>query len=185
MFTRSLALGTVAVALLSSSAIAADLIIPTAPQPIYEAAGFSWDGLYAGVQGGGLFYPAPTNGYGIIGAHVGVNFTIADPILLGLEGTAEYLWDGAGNTAGQYFLNARLGVVATDQVMFYAIGGAGIENFNGTNNGIYQLGAGVELAVTDSISIDARVTGLGFFDPAVRVNFFDGARATVGVSYHF
>ena len=55
MFVRSLSLGVAAAALLVGGAQAADLIIPTTPQPIYEAAGFSWDGMYAGVNLGGQF----------------------------------------------------------------------------------------------------------------------------------
>lgn len=183
MFIRSLAVATVAL-LTTTAAMAADLIIPTTPEPIMESAGFSWDGLYVGAQVGGLFYPAPTATYGSIGAHVGVNFVVADPIVIGVEATADYLNNG-GPSAGQYFVNGRAGVLVTDDVLLYAIAGAGVETYNGFTNGIYQLGAGVELAVTDSITVRGQLTGLGFFDPAVRVNFLDGARATVGISYHF
>ena len=45
MFVRSLSLGVAAAALMVGGAQAADLIIPTTPQPIYEAAGFDWAGL--------------------------------------------------------------------------------------------------------------------------------------------
>lgn len=184
MFMRSLACGVAAAALLTSGAQAADLIIPTTPAPIMESAGFSWDGLYAGVQFGGLFYPAPERAYGSIGAHAGVNFIVADPVLLGVEATADYLNNG-GIGVGQYFANARVGAVVSDNVLLYAIGGVGVETIGGFTNGIYQLGAGVELAVTEAVSVRGQLTGLGFFDPAIRVNTFDGARATVGVSYHF
>ncbi len=181
MFLRSIALGAVSVALLSTtSAFAADLIIPTTPQPIIESAGFDWEGLYAGVQAGGQFYPGLS--YGLVGAHVGVNFIVADPVLLGLEGTAEYIWNnGAG--FGEFFINGRLGVVATDSVLLYALAGTGVEvNSVGNTFGTYQLGGGVEFAVTDSVSVRAQVVGVGFYnDP----DFFDGAKATVGVSWHF
>lgn len=182
MLIRSLARGVAAAALLSSAALAADLIIPTTPAPIMESAGFLWDGLYAGVQFGGLFYPTTT--YGSVGLHAGVNVVVADPILLGLEATADYLNNG-GTGVGQYFANARVGAVITDQVLVYAIGGLGLETIGGFTNGIYQLGAGVEFAVTEAISVRGQLTGLGFFDPAIRVSAFDGARATVGIGYHF
>lgn len=184
MLFRSLACGTAALAILTSTAFAADLIIPTTPAPIMESAGFSWDGLYAGAQFGGLFYPAPEPAYGSIGLHAGINFIVADPILLGVEATADYLNNG-GLGVGQYFANARLGTLVSDQVLLYAIGGVGIESIGAFTNGIYQLGGGVELAVTEAVSVRGQLTGLGFFDPAIRVNAFDGARATVGVSYHF
>ena len=182
MLIRSLACGVAAAALFSSAALAADLIIPTTPAPIMESAGFSWDGLYAGMQFGGLFYP--TTSYGSVGIHAGVNFVVADPILLGVEATADYLNNGNIGVS-QYFANARVGALVSDQVLLYAIGGLGLETIGGFTNGIYQLGAGVELAVTEAISVRGQLTGIGFFDPAIRVNAFDGARATVGVSYHF
>lgn len=184
MRIHSLARGIAAAALLTSAAQAADLILPTTPAPIMESAGFSWDGLYAGVQFGGLFYPAPEPAYGSIGLHAGVNVTIADPVLLGVEASADYLNNG-GVGVGQYFANARLGALVTDQVLLYAIGGLGIETIGGFTNGLYQLGGGVELAVSEAISLRGQLTGVGFFDPIVRVNAFDGTRATVGASYHF
>ncbi|MDB5621946.1 MAG: hypothetical protein JWR39_509, partial [Devosia sp.] len=63
MHMKSLALLPVVIALGASAASAADLIIPTVPQPIYEAApaGFDWSGFYVGVQGGAQF-AGETNG---------------------------------------------------------------------------------------------------------------------------
>ena len=181
MIIRSLAVA--AVALLSTTAAyAADLIIPTSPEPIMESAGFSWDGLYAGVQGGGQFYPGTT--YGLLGAHVGVNFIVADPVLIGLEGSAEWIFN---NTAsfGEFFINGRLGAVVTDEVLIYALAGTGVEVNNAGNTfGTYQLGGGVEFAVTDSISVRGQLVGVGFYNDGNN-NFFDGAKATIGVSYHF
>ncbi|KKC38711.1 hypothetical protein WH87_07220 [Devosia epidermidihirudinis] len=187
MFVRSLSLGVAAAALLVGGAQAADLIIPTTPQPIYEAAGFSWDGLYAGVQGGAEFFDGFTAG--VVGAHVGVNFIVADPILLGLEGTAEYVWgtnNGVDLNRGEFFVNARVGAVVTDAVLVYALAGAGVATQeNVDNRGIYQLGGGVEFAVTDAVSVRAQLVGLGDFDNNANNDFFDAAKATVGVSYHF
>jgi outer membrane immunogenic protein len=181
MIVRSLAVA--AVALLSTTAtFAADLIIPTSPEPIMESAGFSWDGLYAGVQLGGQFYPGTT--YGLIGAHLGVNFIVADPVLIGVEGSAEWIFTNAASF-GEFFINARLGAVVTDQVLVYALAGTGVEVNNvGTTFGTYQLGGGVELAVTDAISVRGQLVGVGFYNDG-DADFFDGAKATVGVSYHF
>ncbi|SEQ62720.1 hypothetical protein SAMN05428969_3754, partial [Devosia sp. YR412] len=50
MSVRVLLAGASIAILASVSAQAADLIIPTTPEPIYEAAGFNWEGLYAGVR---------------------------------------------------------------------------------------------------------------------------------------
>ena len=191
MFVRSLSLGVAAAALLVGGAQAADLIIPTTPQPIYEAAGFDWDGLYAGVNLGGVF----TNANGLnnldlntsqfsIGGAVGVNFTVADPIIVGLEVQGDYVFQN-GDDAGLFLALARVGAVVTDQVLVYAAGGVGLTTGNGTNNGIYALGGGVEVAVTDAVSVRGEVLGLGDFSNTGGDQFFDGAKATVGVFYHF
>jgi outer membrane immunogenic protein len=194
MFVRSLSLGVAAVALLSSGAMAADLIIPTTPQPIYESAGFSWDGLYAGVEAGGVFNSNNVNGgvgalaanttNGLIGGVVGVNFTVADPIIVGLELQGDYVW-GNGQDSGLFLALARVGAVVTDQVLIYAAGGVGAISTGGTSEGVYALGAGVELAVTDNVSIRGEVLGLGDFTNQANNQFFDSAKATVGVFYHF
>src|SRR5690606_449847 len=135
MFVRSLALGAVSVALLSStSVLAADLIIPTTPQPIVAAAGFDWEGLYVGVRAGGQFIGDLGGGvyarssddttYGVIGAAVGVNFIPVDPILLGVEVTGDYLWNGNApiTSTGEFFANLRVGAVVTDAALVYALG---------------------------------------------------------------
>lgn len=188
MFVRSLSLGVAAVALLSSGAMAADLIIPTTPQPIYESAGFSWDGLYAGVEAGGLFNDGIGNNdtRGLIGAVVGVNFTVADPIVLGVELQGDYVFESdAGNDdAGLFLALGKVGAVVTDQVLVYAAGGFGAVTQNGDSSGVYALGAGVDFAVTDNVSIRGEILGLGNFDDNNN-DFFDAAKATVGVFYHF
>jgi len=191
MFVRSLSLGVAAAALLVGGAQAADLIIPTTPQPIYEAAGFDWEGLYVGARAGGQFLGdtvyagSPTNSTaGVLGASVGVNFIPVDPFLIGAEVTADYIWNNAAPSTGEYFANVRAGAVVTDSVLVYAIGGLGTNNRTGFNEGVYQLGGGVEMAVTDSITVRGELVGQGDFDGADD-SFFEGAKATVGVAYHF
>lgn len=179
MILRSLA---VVAALLSASVAvqAADLIIPATPEPIMEQAGFSWDGLYAGVQGGGQFYEDPS--YGVVGVHVGANFLVADPILIGVEATADWLF-GDISDFGAFYANARLGALVSDDVLVYALAGTGFEvNADSDTIGTYQLGGGVEFAVTESVSLRGQVTGIGFYDED---DFLIGTKATVGASYHF
>lgn len=193
MFVRSLTLGVAAAALLVGGAQAADLIIPTTPQPIYEAAGFNWEGLYAGVRVGGQFvgtdgtnhynnYPVSSTS-GVLGAAVGVNFIPVDPFLIGAEVTGDYAWNNKFST-GEFFANLRAGAVVTDSVLVYAIGGLGVNNNSVSNVGVYQLGGGVELAVTDAITVRGEVVGQGDFDGQTDA-FFESAKATVGVFYHF
>lgn len=192
MFVRSLSIGVAAAALLAGGAQAADLIIPTTPQPIYEAAGFDWEGLYVGVRAGGQFVGSDASLYagypinstsGVLGAAVGVNFIPVDPFLIGAEVTGDYIWNNSFST-GEFFANLRAGAVLTDSVLVYAIGGLGTNNRTGFNQAVYQLGAGVELAVTDSVSVRGELVGQGDFDGAADP-FFEGAKATVGVFYHF
>jgi outer membrane immunogenic protein len=190
MFVRSLSLGVAAAALLAGGAQAADLIIPTTPQPIYESAGFSWDGLYAGVNLGGQFFDSAvtgdTEGRFLLGGAVGVNFMVADPILIGLELQGNYLFendDALIDDSAQFLALARVGAVVTDSVLVYAAGGVGVEFNDVDDEGIYALGGGVEFAATDSVSIRGEILGLGTFDDGD--DFFEAAQATVGVFYHF
>lgn len=181
MLIRSIAVGVAAVAMMSSVAQAADLIIPTTPAPIMESAGFSWDGLYIGARGGFNTYTGTS--YGVVGGVVGANFIVADPILLGAEVTADYIWSNA-TSAGEYFFNLKGGAVVTDSVLIYALGGVGTYSTGGVNTNLYQLGGGVEVAVTDAITVRGELVGQGDFDGAADP-FFEGAKATVGVFYHF
>ena len=203
MFVRSLTLGVAAAALLSSTAMAADLFVPATPAPIYESAGFSWDGLYAGIEVGGLFNsnaagaagggvgwgPVGLN-QGVVGGIVGVNFTVADPIIVGIELQGDYVFGQSGFDAGLFLALARVGAVVTDQVMVYAAGGVGAHSNNVGSTGVYALGGGVEFAVTDNVSVRGEILGLGDFGSGAPGQgagdqFFDSAKATVGVFYHF
>jgi outer membrane immunogenic protein len=191
MFVRSLTLGVAAAALLAGGAQAADLIIPTTPQPIYEAAGFDWEGLYIGARAGGVFSDndfGDNDTYGLLGAAVGVNFVPVDPILLGLEVTGDWVF-GEDDNSADFFANVRAGAIVTDSVLVYALGGVGITSYddNGVGDdsvGRYQLGGGVEFAVTDAVSVRGEIVGMGDFDDADD-DFFEEAKATVGVFYHF
>ncbi len=179
MFVRSLSFAVAAAALMVSGAQAADLIIPVTPEPIYQSNGFDWEGLYVGVQGGGQWYSATTQGF--VGGVVGVNFIIADPILLGVELNGNYIW-GPSIAATEFLGVARIGAIVTDQVLVYADAGIGVyTNSPAPSVNEYQLGVGVEVAVTDSISVRAQVDALGDFGGPG----FNIAKATVGAFYHF
>jgi outer membrane immunogenic protein len=190
MFVRSLTLGVAAAALLVGGAQAADLIIPTTPQPIYEAAGFDWEGLYAGVRVGGEFFDSDVVGddsdtLGVIGGAVGVNFIPADPFLIGAEVTADYVFGDDDVDFGEFFANVRAGAVVTDSVLVYALGGVGVATDDDDSVGLFQLGGGVELAVTDSITVRGELVGQGYLEDDIDDDFFSNAKATVGVFYHF
>jgi outer membrane immunogenic protein len=197
MFVRSLAIGVSAAALMVGGAQAADLIIPTTPQPVYAPAGFDWEGLYVGARLGGQFVGADTYAdgnvtasttYGVIGAAVGVNFIPMDPVLLGVEVTADYMWNStaAVTTSGEFFANLRAGAIVTDNALIYALAGVGFNNTSvGGSEAVYQVGGGVEFAVTDAITVRGELVGQGDFASTAPDSFFEAAKATVGVFYHF
>ncbi|MBD8064566.1 porin family protein [Devosia sp. PTR5] len=191
MIIRTLLVGASVAVLSIGGAQAADLIIPTTPEPIYAPAGFDWEGLYAGVRLGGQFtgtgyadQTADTTN-GVIGAAVGVNFIPMDPILLGAEVTADWLWNDT-YSSGEFFANLRAGAVVTDSALIYALAGVGVSSRDGFDSeGVYQLGGGVEFAVTDAITVRGEVVGQGDFSDTAGDEFFESAKATVGVFYHF
>jgi outer membrane immunogenic protein len=165
-----------------SGAVAADIMtVPTsaaAPieMPIAEGPGFDWSGFYAGVFGGvqdseldGLQYGA--------GLNAGVNAAF-DFYLLGAEVAVQGLTGETGEASyGQ--LLGRAGLIVTDDVMVYAAGGYGLD-LGDTDEGDYLLGGGVEMAVTESVSLRAQYLH-GF--PTDGGN--DKNQFTVGAQYHF
>src|SRR5690606_36453890 len=130
----------------------------------------------------------PSTTYGVIGAAVGVNFIPVDPVLLGVEVTADYLWNSsAGVTdSSEFFANLRAGAIVTDNALIYALAGVGFNNPDvGGSEGVYQIGGGVEFAVTDAITVRGEIVGQGDFAGGAGDEFFETAKATVGVFYHF
>jgi outer membrane immunogenic protein len=72
-------------------------------------------------------------------------------------------------------------------VLVYALAGAGLyaTTLPGDDNGYaYQFGGGIEVAVTDAITVRGDLVGIGAFDDG-NDDAFDSARATVGLAYHF
>ena len=188
MFARTAAIFGLAM-VATTGAQAADLIIPTAPQPIIEAyddAGFDWTGFYVGANAGAEFTGENTNG--VVGALAGYNFAVSDGIILGVEGRADYVFNGDFN-AGEYLALARVGMTPTDSVLIYAAAGAGYRDTSNDGNsegGIYALGGGAEVAVTDAVSLRGEVLGIGFLgDGLDGDNGLAAAKATAGVLFHF
>lgn len=172
----------VTAAFMSTAAVsAADLIIPTNLQPIYEAGGFDWEGLYVGARAGGQWFTAAT--YGAVGGVAGFNFMPTDSVVLGAEVSGDYTWNNNAR-GGEFFVNVRGGFLATDAALVYALAGTGFYTSNNNYVGLYQLGGGVEFAVTEAVTVRGELVGQGSFTPTIG-RFFDAAKATVGVSYHF
>ncbi len=178
--SSKLALALVAASASAGGVAAADMIsVPTstpAAMPIYEEAGFDWTGFYAGIYGGVQNSAAGGAQWGL-GAQAGVNAQF-DFYLLGAEVAVQGLAGGAGNTSyGQ--LLGRAGLVVTDDVVVYAAGGYGIDLGPPAEQDVL-LGGGVELAVTDSMSVRAQYLH-GF--PVEGGNAKD--QITLGANFHF
>ncbi|MGV8955789.1 MAG: outer membrane protein [Cypionkella sp.] len=177
---RTMALAACIAILPLSAASAADPItVPTstpAELPVYEQAGFDWSGFYAGVYGAAQFSPAGGDQFGL-GVSAGVNAQF-DFYLVGAEVAVQGLAGGVGATSYGQILG-RAGLVVTDDAVVYAAGGYGID-LGSPDESDLLIGGGIELAVTDSVSVDAQYLH-GF--PMSGGN--EKNQFTLGAKYHF
>lgn len=167
----------------TGSALAADPIaIPTssgpAAMPIYDDAGFDWSGFYAGVYG--VAQAGATSGmqYGP-GIQAGVNAQF-DFYLVGAEVAVQGLDGGTATETSYGQILGRAGLVVSDDVVVYAAGGYGLD-LGPPDQQDVLLGGGVELAVTDSISLEAQY--LHGFPLGEDGNAKD--QFTLGANFHF
>jgi outer membrane immunogenic protein len=168
--------------LAATSTQAADLIIDTPVEPGVVDVGGAWDGVYVGVfagYGAGTFENTPPGGteYDIsgwlAGVALGANFTVADGIVAGVVG--DIAWSNISNDpadfAGDEFnvdwvgsLRGRLGFDG-GAFLPYLTAGLAVAGAEAVDVGIVTLtdtavhigwtvGAGVEFAVADNISVD-------------------------------
>jgi hypothetical protein len=108
------------------------------------SSGFDWEGIYLGASAGVGF------GSPILEGTIGFNKVSGD-ILFGIEGTGIFYTLGAVGVEVQ----GRLGVLAGDDVLLYGAGGFG--TFGG-GVGYGLLGAGIELAVSDQMTLGGQLT---------------------------
>jgi outer membrane immunogenic protein len=169
-----------AAAFSAGSATAADLItMPVSSSPVeipVAAAGYDWTGFYTGVYGVVQQSPAGGTQYGL-GINAGVNAQF-DFFLIGGEVALHGLTGGTLDTTYGQVLG-KAGVVISDSVMLYAAAGYGID-LGAPAEDDWLLGAGVELAVADNVSVRAQYLH-GF--PITGGNPKD--QVTVGAHFHF
>jgi len=169
-FAHSLLAGAALAVSMSSTAMAADLLGPV--DPIYSSPLFDFEGLYVGGTGGGAVSGGSL--YGTLGVVVGANFAVTDGIIAGVEFQGNTYWDGA--YAGYDALAlGRLGGFLAENAMVYGTLGAGVLS----GSAVYAFGAGVEMAMTDSLSVRGELQGLGGFGAMPSVG-----KATVGLLWH-
>lgn len=127
--------------LVAAPAIAADLVVDVPAVDEVVPAGFDWEGAYVGGHLGWAGFPAY-----YAGGEIGYNFLPAESFLLGIEGSG-YLLSGGG---AELFVNGKAGFVA-DSVAIYGLAGLGYATAGGI--GLWDVGAGIEVAVTDSVTV--------------------------------
>ena len=150
--------------------------IPYAPPPLQHR----WDGLYVGINGGGMFGSANwslagdsfnTAGW-MVGATLGYNVQLGG-FVAGLEGDFNYVSGGGTTTVGgcaagcsleQNYLATARGRIgyALDRFLPYVTGGLAVGQIDVTQTGVgtsspwrygYTVGAGLEMAVMPSWTV--------------------------------
>ncbi|MGN6159562.1 MAG: outer membrane protein [Devosia sp.] len=156
------------------AAHATDLLTSGSTLPV-ASSGFDWNRFYAGVYGVGQ--DSGAGGQFGAGVDLGVNARL-EFVLVGAEVRVEGLDGGAGMTGYAQGLG-KAGIALTDSAILYGAGGIGA-SFSGPSESDGLLGGGVELALTDNVSVDARYLH-GF--PITGANPKD--QVTVGANFHF
>lgn len=174
-----------------------DVFTPPMSAPVYD-----WSGIYAGAGAGALFGSmdyAPGGAWSIgnamtYGGFAGYNFQ-SGSMVYGGE-LAVNMYDGfpAGFPAESFSYiadaKARVGY-AMDNILGYGFAGGSLSEYNEvTTWGLYgaNFGAGVELGVTDNISVGGEYIGRYLFgDTAtpgqVQTNWLHGAQARVAIRF--
>ncbi|MEQ1901723.1 MAG: hypothetical protein ABL866_13450 [Devosia sp.] len=166
---RTLLAGSAAIALMSGTASAADLLTPV---PISDVSLFDFEGMYVGATGG-LAWTG--SGYGTLGIVVGNNFAVTDGIIAGLEFQADGYFGGGGLAGWDMLGLGRVGGFIDDNTMIYGELGAGVVG----SSAVYAIGGGVEMALADQLSVRGELQGLGAFGSMPSVG-----KATAGLIWH-
>ena len=194
--TGKIAIAAAAFAMLSGSAMAADLYVPPAAPAAPAVTTTNWDGPYIGATVGYNWYNSDGAGNAQgwnVGAQLGYNFHVADQIVLGIQGDVNWIstnfptnpngWDGAivgrlGYDAGAILPYVEAGVAFAD-IDFPA--GAAANN----SSAGWTAGAGIEFMLADqwSANVEYRYADYGSFGGAVGDVRDNSIR--VGLNYHF
>ena len=203
-------LTTVAGAGLMSSVYAADLIVDEpAPVGVVDVSG-NWDGVYVGVFAGygwGSYQEIgdpdlDLSGW-LVGVNLGADFTVSDGIVLGVVG--DIAWSDVGLVDGIYSYNVdwvgslrgRLGFDGGAFLPYLtaglAVAGASAEAiFSDSQTHIgWTVGAGVEFAVSEDLSLDLLYRYSDYGSQTYNVGFgdydasFTTHAVTVGLNWRF
>jgi hypothetical protein len=135
-----------------------------------SAKAVNWNGFYAGVVGGfGWYAGEPISNYHFAGKYglIGYNWRSGDVVfgveeIIGLEAEWEGSWD---SPYVWWQKTGRIGVLMNEDVLLFGLAGVGTP----LGDGIYLgsvLGAGIEWAVTDNLSLRKQIqVSTPFEDP--------------------
>ena len=172
--SRTLMIGAATLALMTSGAEAADLLVNQGADPIYNSSLFNFEGFYIGGSLGMGSFPISGRA-GTVGVVAGTNFALTDGILAGVEFQGDAAWNSSGFTGIDGLFLGKLGGYITDETLIYGTLGTGWVD-DATS---YALGAGLEQALTDSISIRGEAMGTGTWGGS-----FDGGKVAASVLWH-
>ena len=199
----SIALLTVSALAISSSAMAADLIIDTPEMPGVVEVESDWEGPFVGVFGGYMAGELTSDtiavdGIGIsgwmLGVTAGANFAITDGVIAGV--VADIAWNNVGAdddtdyTSGwNGSLRGRLGF---DGGAFLPYLTAGLAVARGEFGDIdnthlgWTVGAGLEVAVAQDLSLDLQYRYTDYADETYLVDAGATSHAvTIGLNWGF
>ena len=194
--TGKLVLAAVAFTALTGTAMAADLYVPPAAAPVATpVAAPSWNGPYVGATVGyGWYNPnSSANNAWSVGAQLGYNFEVSNPIVLGVQGDINWVGFNQtfGNTTGNNGWNGavvgRLGYDA-GSVMPYVEAGVAFLNINNgpsTNYTGWTAGAGVEFMLADQWSANVEYRYVDYGTGNNSTSDLTSNQIRVGLNYHF
>jgi len=161
-------LATAATVVLSSAALAADLIVDTPMAPVVNNS-FTWDGAYIGAFIQGQTAPAAFG----LGVDFGVNALMSNFVI---GGELELVAATGPNFSGQG--TAHFGGMINDSAMLYAYTGLGTRT---PTSWYVPLGVGVEFAVASNMGIKAEAQ----YNFDLTSSAQNSAAIKVGLNWHF
>ncbi len=154
------------------------IVTPSTPVTVPAPPTFNWNRFYVGAYGGAWFgYPPVAYDSARVGVTAGRNVQF-NRFVFGLEAEIG-AYDFTGLTFEAYGV-ARLGVLATDNLLLYGLAGIGHDGaWPGILNSMI-LGGGAEYAVSSNLSIVAQAAVWKSFGSP-----FDYLSLTGGLNWHF
>lgn len=145
--------------------------------PVAAPSAFDWSGFYAGIFGAAESEPESSQTAVGLGVQAGINAQF-EFYLFGAEVAVQGLDGSIGSSADGQILG-RAGLVVTDNVLVFAAGGYGLA-LSDPKDGAGLLGGGLEVGLTDAVSLEGRYLRTFPVDGSVPAQ-----QLTLGANFHF